>query len=59
MWPSLNENNLPNDDLLIRYAGSDEWVSFLVIYAPITDFDWAVFVEDNQNNRSLLGESRV
>ena len=26
-----------------------------MIYAPIMDFDWAVFVEDNQNNRSLLG----
>ena len=28
----------------------------LVIYAPIMDFDWAAFVEDNQNNRSLLGD---
>ena len=26
------------------------------IYAPIIDFDWAVYVEDNHNrNRSLLG----
>ena len=30
-----------------------------MIYAPIIDFDWAVFVEDNQNNRALLGESRL
>ena len=36
---------------------SDIYIS-LVIYAQIIDFDWAVFVEDNQNNRSLLGESR-
>ena len=30
-----------------------------MIYAPKTDFDWAVFVEDNQNNRSLLGETSL
>ena len=29
-----------------------------MIYAPIIDFDWAVFVEDNQDNRSLLGETK-
>ena len=30
-----------------------------MIYAPIMDFDWAASVEDNQNNRSLLGEGRI
>ena len=30
-----------------------------MIYVLIMDFDWAVFVEDNRNNRSLLGESTL
>ena len=34
-------------------------VPSLVIYAPIIDFHWAAFVEDNHNNTSLLGEGRV
>ena len=37
----------------------DEGVPSLVIYAPIIDFHWSAFVEDNQNNTSLLGEDRV
>ena len=51
--------NLEAPDRGRRHKVRDEWVPSLVIYAPIIDFDWAVFVEDNQNNRSLLGESRV
>ena len=27
--------------------------------SPIIDFDWVVSVEENQNNRSLLEESRI
>ena len=39
---------------ILRHTGRDEQVPSLVIYAPIIDFDWAMFVEDNQNNTSLL-----
>ena len=42
--------------MILRHTGRDEWVPSLVICAQITDFDWAAFVEDNQNNTSLPGE---
>ena len=59
MWPPLNENNLLNGDSHGRHTGRDERFPSLVIYTPNIDFDWAVFVEDNQNNRSFLGEGRI
>ena len=52
MWPHLFP--LYVSQIFKTIPGRDEGVLFLVIYAPIIDF-----VEDNQNNRSLLGESRV
>ena len=33
-------------------SGSPPWL----VYAPIMDFDCAVFVDNNQDNRSLLEE---
>ena len=38
-------------------TGRDELFPFLVIYASIMDSDWAFFVKDNHNNRSLLGST--
>ena len=39
--------------MIWRHTGRDEGVPSLVIYAPIIDFDWAVFVEDNQSKSSF------
>ena len=44
--------------MICRHTGRDEGVLSLVIYAPRIDFDWAVFVEDNLNNRFLLTARR-
>ena len=51
--------NVKQDAPLIALHGMHHVAPSLVIYAPIIDFDWAVFVRDNQNNKSLLGEGRI
>ena len=45
--------NKSNDDLASHVRMRDPFLRD--IYAPIIDFDWAVYVEDNYNIRSLLG----
>ena len=51
--------NVKQDAPLMALHGILNVAPSLVIYAPIIDFDWAVFVRDNQNNKSLLGEGRI